>query len=94
VDTAGAASAYRKAWYADPAGVVEQGIGTGVPQERGRSGRLHAKSWLKANQLNRLAYGRVAVCRPWERIASGGVVPPNEGNEVRREGRSEVAALS
>jgi hypothetical protein len=61
----------------------------GVPQELGRSCRLHGKSrqeipgkQLQASRPHGV-YGRSERCRAT-------VVPPSEGNEVRREGRQEV----
>src|SRR3954453_17835916 len=69
----------------DPAGVEEQGTLTGVPQEPGRPLRLLGKS----RREHRVTNSRpVAGCtrRPRERTAGATGIPPNEGNEVRREG--------
>ena len=75
----------------DPAGVGEQGTFTGVPQEPGRPRRLHGKSRpeLPGDQLQ--ARGR-RTRQPRERNAGATVVPPSEGNEVRRDGRQGVGA--
>ena len=75
----------------DPAGVEEQGTLTGVPQEPGRPLRLLGKSRpeLPGDQLQALDR---RTRRPRERNAGATGIPPNEGNEVRRDGRRGVGA--
>ena len=92
VESAGAAPTYRMAWYVGPAGVVEQGKST-----RGSPGTWEARpspcaSMAEGEPWKSPGPRAVAVCGPRERIASGHVVPPSEGNEVRRDERSGVAA--
>src|SRR5262245_6684417 len=76
----------------DPAGVEEQGTFTRVPQEPGRPLRLHgrSRSEIPGDQLQ--ARGR-RTRRRRERNTGAARVPPNEGNEVRREGRRGFGAL-
>ena len=64
----------------------------GVSQELGRSCRLHLENRLgEVPHRNLLAPGRRRTVREIRRQAQG-VVPPSEGNEVRRDGRQEVVA--
>src|SRR3954470_21789955 len=75
----------------DPAGVEEQGTLTGVLQEPGRPLHLLGES----RREHRVTNSRpVAGCtrRPRERTAGATGIPPNEGNEVRRDGWRGVGA--
>src|SRR3954452_5020775 len=76
----------------DPAGVGERGTFTRVPQEPGRPLRLRGNSRpeIPGDQLQ--ARGR-RTRRPRERNTGAARVPPNEGNEVRRDGRRGFGAL-
>ena len=67
---------------------------TGVPQERGRSCRLHpfTSGMGGAGPESSRPGDRRRVPRETRRQARG-MVPPSEGNEVRRDGRQEVGAL-
>ena len=69
----------------DPAGVGEQGTFTRVPQEPGRPLRLRGRSRpeIPGDQLQALGRG---TRRLRERNTGAARVPPNEGNEVRRDG--------
>src|SRR4051812_9313760 len=75
----------------DPAGVGEQGTSTRFPQEPGRPLRLRGRSRpeIPGDQLQ--ARGR-RTRRPRERNPGAAGVPPNEGNEVRRDGRRGFGA--
>src|SRR5437870_10513426 len=64
----------------------------GAPQEPGRPGRLRAREPGGAPGRTAQARGWRAR-RPRERRSSARTVPPSEGNEARREGRSGVGAL-
>ena len=77
----------------DPTGVQRAGhVHIGVLQERGRSCHLHLISgWAPA--VNRSAQAiRSCVRNGMERTRNAQVVPPSEGNEVRRDGWQEVGA--
>jgi len=93
VQTSGATRAFHKrSGTHRPAGVgdhVQTGIG--VPQGLGRSCRFHGRILGWGYRVNNPRPGVVCTQRRRERNMRAPVVPPSEGNEVRREERQEVA---
>ncbi len=69
----------------DPAGVEEQGTLTEAPQEPGRPLHRLGKSRPEPPGDQLQARGR-RTQRPREQTVGATGIPPNEGNEVRRDG--------
>jgi hypothetical protein len=66
----------------------------GVSQELGRSCLLHGRraNWGVPSDSEKAPAGGSGISSHLERTDDAAGVPPNEGNEVRRDGRQEVVA--
>jgi hypothetical protein len=75
-----------------PAGVEEHvQTGIGVPQELESSCRFHGSEVGRGYRFTNPRPAAGHTPRQRERNERVPVAPPNEGNEVRRDGRQEVA---
>jgi len=82
------------AWRVGPAGVEEQGKSTiGVAQERRRPGRFHPESG-RGNRSEERKPPALGVARHADGSEASvhRLVPPSEGDEVRRDERPGVVA--